>query len=525
VLVTAALVVIAREIADLRLEARPLAVVVAAMAATLMVALALVSFLSWRITSDRRSLYIATACLCYTAAPLLAGVVLPSVSPSDFSGAGAAFQIAGVPALVVYGLAARDSVDLVRLPARLMVPLLLVATVVVAGIAVVLPGTPGIDLEPGTAATSTDRVGLALLAVAWAGVAVAHGAASRRGSAPAAWCWAAAAAGAAVAHAIGAAPGDWAGPVGWGVMAIALLTALVGATTDLQRQHDAERQHLRDALVRAVVATSRAQSVDDGRAEQRHDARAALLGIEAAAQGLAHQRDQLTTEQWSELSTGLVAEIHRLGTLLDDGKAEAQHRPFDLQDSVIPVVACARAEGLAVTMDVAPDILVDGSQHDIGRALLTLLDNARVHAEGVDVRVGALVDAGTVFVHVDDGGPGVPSWLRPSLFERGACGGPAAGSGLGLHVARRLVARSGGALTYEPRVDGGSRFVVCLPLATAPHAADERDASPGPVRVDGAEADRAVAALPGDGSRAGGHDGAHAHGSVGQGTVTAARVP
>ena len=31
------------------------------------------------------------------------------------------------------------------------------------------------------------------------------------------------------------------------------------------RQHDAERQHLRHALVRAVVATSRAQAVDEGR--------------------------------------------------------------------------------------------------------------------------------------------------------------------------------------------------------------------------------------------------------------------
>jgi signal transduction histidine kinase len=257
----------------------------------------------------------------------------------------------------------------------------------------------------------------------------------------------------------------------------------VGATTDLQRQHDAERQHLRDALVRAVVATSRAQSVDNGRAEVRHDARAALLGIEAAAQGLAHQRDQLTTEQWDELSTGLVAEIHRLGALLDDGKAEAQHQPFDLQDAVVPVVACARAEALAVTVDVAPGILVGGSQHDIGRALLTLLDNARVHAGGVRVRVAARVDGDTVAIRVDDHGPGVPSWLRPSLFERGACGGPTAGSGLGLHVARRLVARSGGTLTYEPLTGGGSRFVVCLLLAAREVPAEE-DRSPAPVDAD-----------------------------------------
>lgn len=460
VVAAAAVAVVGREVASLQLDGQALAVVAASMATALMAALTLVSFLSWRLTADRRSLYISAACCCYVAVPLLLGVVLPSVSRSDLPGAGVASQLAAAPAVAVYGLAARRTTDRARRRAWSVVAPLLVTTGGIAAAMLVLPDPQLVDLEPGTPAGPGTRLGLAVLAAAWAGLAVAHAVAGRRRAIQVVWGWSVTAAGISAAYAAGAAAVPWAEAAGWVVMDAALLAGLVGATTELQRHHAAERRDLRDALVRAAVATSRAQAIDRGRAELRHDARAALLGIEAAARGLAAQRDLLTRDQWHELSTGLVAEVHRLGALLGDNTADGG--PFDLRDAIMPVVACARAEGLDVIVDVAAGIEVEGSRDGTGRALLSLLDNARVHASGSGIRVQVVVGPDEVALRVEDRGPGVPRALRDSLFDRGVAGGPAAGSGLGLHVARRVLVEAGGSLDHEPRRGSGSSFVMRL---------------------------------------------------------------
>jgi signal transduction histidine kinase len=201
----------------------------------------------------------------------------------------------------------------------------------------------------------------------------------------------------------------------------------------------------------------------DVRAEVRHDALAALLGIEGAARALAHHRDLLSPAQADELAGALVGEVHRLAALLRDGPAADE--PFDLRAAVLPVVACARADGLDVRGNLPTGVGVAGSREQVGRAVLSLLDNARRHAPGAPVEVWAEVGRDHVTLRVDDRGPGVPHELRASLFERGACAGPGAGSGLGLHVARRLVAAAGGTLRHEPRRGGGSSFVLRLPRA------------------------------------------------------------
>lgn len=484
VVAAGAVAVVGREVAALPLDPHAVAVVAASMATALMAALTLVSFLSWRLAVDRRSLYIAAACCCYTAVPLLLGVVLPSVSRSDLPGA--ASQLAAVPALAMYGLAARRTSDRAGRRAWSVVAPLLVTTGAIAASVLVLTDADLVGLEPGTPPAPSTRLGLGVLAAAWAGLAVVHAAASRRRATQVAWGWSVAAAGISAAYAAGAAGGPRVEAVGWVLMDAALLAGLVGATAELQRHHAAERRDLRDALVRAAVATSRAQAIDRGRAELRHDARAALLGIEAAARGLAVQRDLLTPEQWRELSAGLVSEVHRLGALLDERALDGG--PFDLRDAVMPVIACARAEGLDVAVDVAAGIEVEGSREGTGRALLSLLDNARVHAPGSGIRVRAVAGPDDVTVRVEDRGPGVPPDLRDSLFDRGVAAGPGAGSGLGLHVARRILVEAGGSLSCEPRRGGGTSFVM--------RVRRHRPVAPSPARTPCARPGRGLAAVP-----------------------------
>jgi signal transduction histidine kinase len=76
-----------------------------------------------------------------------------------------------------------------------------------------------------------------------------------------------------------------------------------------------------------------------------------------------------------------------------------------------------------------------------------------------------------VRVTVDDQGPGIPSDAKERIWEpfqrldRDANSG-VAGSGIGLSVVRELAVLHGGRAWFEP-IEGGSRFVIELPLAMA----------------------------------------------------------
>ncbi len=183
-----------------------------------------------------------------------------------------------------------------------------------------------------------------------------------------------------------------------------------------------------------------------GEAELRHEARAALLGVEAAASGLTQHR-LLTAEQIDELSQGLVAEVRRLVALLDGRTREPE--TFDLHDAIAPVLTCARAEGLDVRSTVPRGIEVAGSADSTAQVVLALLTNAQRHAPGspVEVRVST-VDG--VDVYVEDRGPGVPESLQERVFERHMRAVGSDGSGLGLFIARRLMHDQGGSIAVEP---------------------------------------------------------------------------
>src|SRR5262245_23170288 len=94
----------------------------------------------------------------------------------------------------------------------------------------------------------------------------------------------------------------------------------------------------------------------DCAAELCHEARATLLGIEAAATGLARHSDRLTVEQHEGQAHGLLAEVRRLRGLLEGRVVPSA--TFDVGAAISPVITCARAGGLEVRSSVARGIEV-----------------------------------------------------------------------------------------------------------------------------------------------------------------------
>ncbi len=111
---------------------------------------------------------------------------------------------------------------------------------------------------------------------------------------------------------------------------------------------------------------------------------------------------------------------------------------------------------------------VSGDPRLLRKLLRNLLDNARRHSNGGDVRASVVRDqSGEVLLTVEDRGPGVPEGERERIFEpfyraRGTRE-TGEGVGLGLALVRQIVEHHGGSVRCLPRDGGGTRFEVSLP--------------------------------------------------------------
>ena len=105
------------------------------------------------------------------------------------------------------------------------------------------------------------------------------------------------------------------------------------------------------------------------------------------------------------------------------------------------------------------------------RVLGNLIGNALRH--GGDAEVSVWRKDGEVQVWVDDHGPGIPQAQLAAVFEpfmrldpsRNRRVDAAAGSGLGLHIARDLAQRNGARLTLTNRPEGGLRALFVIAAA------------------------------------------------------------
>jgi signal transduction histidine kinase len=162
-----------------------------------------------------------------------------------------------------------------------------------------------------------------------------------------------------------------------------------------------------------------------------------------------------------------IAELDALiGELLLTSRLDVAKRPDRMEP--IDLLALVAEEAAHFDREVAGEALsIRGDALLLRRLVRNLLENARLHAGGAtDIRVGRHGDAACIVV--EDAGPGIPPEDRERIFEpfqRRHRAGEPAGTGLGLSIVRQIARVHGGEVVHEPRGDGGSRFVVTLPVS------------------------------------------------------------
>lgn len=233
--------------------------------------------------------------------------------------------------------------------------------------------------------------------------------------------------------------------------------ALCAAAWRLLRQ--SHLQHIEELRQLRTTAYEAEATVHEQR-ELLHEMGSTLAGIASAAE-VVRTSPGLPALRRLRLERMLEAEVCRLIRLLDGRDSGSGDPTIDVDEVLGTIVLSHQTRGEDVRW--SPSGLVAACQaDDLAEVLNILLDNAARHAPGAPVAVTVSAEEGMVEIVCADLGPGIPADLRGDLFESGARGLDSPGQGLGLSIARRLLAEQGGALDVLP-TSAGATFVASVP--------------------------------------------------------------
>ncbi|HEX8263348.1 MAG TPA: HAMP domain-containing sensor histidine kinase [Allosphingosinicella sp.] len=215
----------------------------------------------------------------------------------------------------------------------------------------------------------------------------------------------------------------------------------------------------------------RSRYLKDFAAAVSHELKTPIAGIKGALELLAEHPEMSEEERRRFLANaGADADrlSHLLRRLLDLARADMATAPEDAAGEAagpaLRVADAHRGEGFAVDVRLeglpkvaAPDELLEA-------VLETLVENSRQSGAG-RVQIEGRAQSGKVQLTVRDDGPGVPPADHERIFEPFQTGRRSeGGSGLGLSIARSLLASCAGTIVSKPAV-AGAEFEIVLPAA------------------------------------------------------------
>ena len=256
--------------------------------------------------------------------------------------------------------------------------------------------------------------------------------------------------------------------VGMAVVLGALLQVVQRSVSTLQSDYD-------QVQMRLAQAAELLESTTDLSAERDHELRNGLVALAGVVHVLSSSDGDEDGDRFRQL---LLNELARLRKMLETpvadqiGPPEGDTDDADGDDEieghlVRPVLE--NVVGMRIHQDI--DLQTDGdlfaaTEPSVTEQIVTnLLVNCDRHAPGSPVVVhGHPGRESTVVIEVRDSGPGLPTGGEEAVFERGVRNEAAGGSGLGLHISKRMAEENGGSLQLRTVHDP----VGCLAVLTLP---------------------------------------------------------
>jgi PAS domain S-box-containing protein len=191
----------------------------------------------------------------------------------------------------------------------------------------------------------------------------------------------------------------------------------------------------------------------------RHDTLNELMVV-AGSLDMFHKTKQerflITATKAVNRSMEMIKRMKELESLAASGGAM---KIYDLRQSVEKVL---RGYMVEFSVEGEGSIFADDA---LASAIDNVVRNAMVHgkADRIDARIW--VKDGRCYLRIADNGIGIPDHIKNRLFEEGFSYGANAGTGLGLYLVTRAVARYGGYVSVEDNEPKGAAFLFEFPEA------------------------------------------------------------
>jgi two-component system CheB/CheR fusion protein len=243
-------------------------------------------------------------------------------------------------------------------------------------------------------------------------------------------------------------------------------------------------------VIRDITDRSVRKRQEEFLAVAAHELRTPLTALSGRLQLLLRRLGDDADPRMREHAVKALEQARRLeidiGELMDGarlqfGALNLDVAPLDLRQVVAHAIDAAAplAPHQALHSDVPTEpVPFAGDARRLERVLLNLLANAITYAPGterIDIRLRQ--DDDEAVIEVEDTGPGIPPNVLPHIFDRffQMAEGGQGGLGLGLYIAREVVAAHGGTIEARSTVGEGTTMIIRLPLRPAAFSvADDR---------------------------------------------------
>lgn len=213
-------------------------------------------------------------------------------------------------------------------------------------------------------------------------------------------------------------------------------------------------------------------------ADASHQLRSPLAAIRTV--GESGIREARTADQFRDVIASMLEESDRLAAIVDQllvltraesGQMPLSRRRLSLRDLVSETVdtllPLAEERGVEIGCRFEADAQVMADEAIVRQALINVLHNAICYTPPPGrITLSVMKTGGRPAIRVTDTGPGVSSEQRERIFDRffrGTAGKEAAGTGLGLPIARWAMEVHGGRLDLLESSSSGSTFQLLFP--------------------------------------------------------------
>jgi len=232
----------------------------------------------------------------------------------------------------------------------------------------------------------------------------------------------------------------------------------------------------------------RIEAIESFAADVSHELKNPLTSLRSAVETLPLAKTEDSKKRLMDVIQHDVKRLDRLITDISDASrldadlARDDSGQVDLAEFLENIVNASREikrnkkADIKLTVNTPKNVnhgfVVAGHDIRLGQVLNNLIDNAAsfVPEVGGKVSIGLGRKRNTVFVIIEDNGPGIQAENLDRVFERfytdrAEMDGFGQNSGLGLSISRQIIEAHGGKIRAENRRDGqtGARFIVMLP--------------------------------------------------------------